>query len=35
MGADYAQNVTAEDAKTFIYYIRITDNAGNVTDVAL
>ena len=34
MGADYAQNVTAEDAKTFIYYIRITDNAGNVTYIS-
>ena len=34
MGADYAQDVTAEDAKTFIYYIRITDNAGNVTYIS-
>lgn len=24
-------SVTAEDAKQFVYYIRITDNAGNVT----
>ena len=24
-------NVTAEDAKQFVYYARITDNAGNVT----
>jgi hypothetical protein len=34
MGADYAQDVTAEDAKTFIYYIRITDKAGNVTYIS-
>ncbi|MBP3673019.1 MAG: leucine-rich repeat protein [Oscillospiraceae bacterium] len=34
MGADYAQDVTAVDAKTFIYYIRITDNAGNVTYIS-
>ena len=34
MGEDYAQDVTAEDAKTFIYYIRITDNAGNVTYIS-
>lgn len=34
MGTDYAQIVTAEDAKTFIYYIRITDKAGNVTYIS-
>ena len=31
MGADDKVSVTAEDSKQFIYYIRITDNAGNVT----
>jgi len=31
MDADRKVSVTAEDAKQFVYYIRITDNAGNVT----
>ena len=31
VGADNKISVTAEDAKQFVYYICITDNAGNVT----
>ncbi len=34
MGEDFSQNVTAVEATTFIYYIRITDNAGNVTYIS-
>ncbi len=31
MGADRKVSVTAKDAAQFVYYIRITDKAGNVT----
>ena len=34
MDADNKVSVTAEDAKQFVYYIRITDNAGNVTIIS-
>ena len=34
MDAENKVSVTAEDAKQFVYYIRITDNADNVTIVS-
>ncbi|MBP1550735.1 MAG: hypothetical protein J6C04_00455, partial [Oscillospiraceae bacterium] len=34
MGADDKVSVTAEDSKQFVYYIRITDNAGNVAYIS-
>ena len=34
MDADNKVSVTAEDAKQFVYYIRITDNADNMTIIS-